>query len=64
MLTIITKDRIVTFQPTFLIDEETFDIAKDSEGNKVLLEDFTSTVQDFSEWLKFQEPELRQAFNV
>lgn len=58
-----TKDRIVTFQPTFLIDETSFDIAKDSEGNKVLLEDFTSTVQDFSEWVKFQEPELRQAFN-
>lgn len=59
-----TKDRIVTFQPTFLIDETTFDIAKDSEGNKVLLEDFTSTVQDFSEWIKFQEPELRKAFNA
>lgn len=59
-----TKDRIVTFQPTFLIDETTFDIAKDSEGNKVLLEDFTSTVHDFSEWIKFQEPELRKAFNA
>ncbi len=58
-----TKDRIVSFQPTFLIDENTFDIAKDEEGNKVLLEDFKTTVSDFSEWLKFQEIELRNAFN-
>ncbi|WNL12571.1 HsdM family class I SAM-dependent methyltransferase [Aliarcobacter cryaerophilus] len=58
-----TKDRIVTFQPTFLIDEQTFDIEEDIEGNKILLEDFTTTAKDFSEWIKFQETELREAFN-
>ncbi|MGA1932384.1 HsdM family class I SAM-dependent methyltransferase [Arcobacter sp. YIC-464] len=59
-----TKDRIVTFQPSFLIDETTFDIAKDNDGNKVLLEDFSTTIEDFSDWLKFQEVELREAYNA
>jgi len=59
-----TKDRIVTFQPTFLIDEETFDLARDEEGNKILLEDFDTCVKDFRNWLKTREPELREAFNA
>ena len=59
-----TKDRIVTFQPTFLIDEETFDLVRDDEGNKILLEDFNACVKDFRNWLKTREPELREAFNV
>lgn len=58
------KNRIVTFEPTFLINEETFDIVKDEEGNKILLEDFNSCVEDFKEWLKFQEKELREVFNA
>lgn len=59
-----TKDRIVTFKPTFLIDEENFDIARDKEGNKILLEDFDTSVADFRNWLKTREPELREAFNA
>lgn len=57
------KNRIVNFKPSFLIDELSFDIAKDSEGNKILLEDFTDTINDFYDWIKLQEKELREAFN-
>ena len=58
------KNRIVTFEPTFLINEETFDIVRDEDGNKILLEDFNTCVSDFTEWLKFQEKELREVYNV
>lgn len=59
-----TKKRLVVFEPRFLIDETTFSEALDTEGNKVLLEDFSDLQEKFVTWAKFQEPELRGAFNV
>lgn len=59
-----TKKRLVVFEPRFLIDETTFTEALDSEGNKLLLEDFSDLQEKFFTWVKFQEPELRGAFNV
>jgi len=59
-----TKGRIVSFQPSFLIDEEMFEISRDEEGNKILLEDFNDTISAFREWLKFQEKEARKVFNA
>lgn len=57
------KNRIINFKPTFLIDENSFDIARDQEGNKILLEDFSSIEDDFLDWIKLQEKELREAFH-
>lgn len=57
------KNRIINFKPTFLIDEDSFDIARDQEGNKILLEDFSSIEDDFLDWIKLQEKELREAFH-
>jgi len=59
-----TKDRIVSFEPTFLMDHETFSPSRDDEGNKKLLEDFSNTIEEFLEWAKFQEEELRASFNI
>jgi type I restriction enzyme M protein len=59
-----TKKRLVTFEPRFLIDETTFSEAVDMEGNKLLLEDFSALQEEFSTWIKFQEPDLRKAFHV
>ncbi|HKI52605.1 MAG TPA: N-6 DNA methylase, partial [Anaerolineales bacterium] len=59
-----TKKRIVEFEPRFIIDETTFDEALDGDGNKLLLEDFSDLQEKFSTWVKFQEAELREAFNV
>lgn len=59
-----TKKRLVVFEPRFLIDETNFTEALDSEGNKLLLEDFSALQEKFFSWMKFQEPELRGAFNV
>ena len=56
--------RLVVFEPRFIIDENTFTEALDGEGNKMLLEDFSDLQERFSEWIKFQEAELREAFNV
>jgi type I restriction enzyme M protein len=59
-----TKKRLVVFEPSFIIDETTFTEALDSDGNKLLLEDFSDLQDKFNIWLKFQEPDLREAFNV
>ncbi len=52
-----TKDRIVNFEPKFIIDEETF------ENTWKLKEDFPIMIADFKEWMKWQRVELKQAFN-
>lgn len=53
-----TKDRIVHFQPQFIIDEETF------EKTDKILEDFTNMQQEFKEFLKYQEQEIKTAFHL
>lgn len=59
-----TKNRLVVFEPRFLIDETTFAEALDDDGNKLLLEDFSILQEKFLAWAKFQESELREAFHV
>ncbi|MHC1679294.1 MAG: class I SAM-dependent DNA methyltransferase [Candidatus Cryosericum sp.] len=58
------KKRLVVFEPRFHIDETTFTEALDTDGNKVLLEDFSDLQEKFTTWVKFQESGLRKAFNV
>lgn len=52
-----TKDRIVNFEPKFIIDEETF------ENTWKLKDDFPLMIKDFKEWMKWQRKELKKAFN-
>lgn len=52
-----TKDRIVTFDPKFIIDEETF------ENTWILNEDFSNMISEFKEWMKWQRQELKKSFN-
>lgn len=59
-----TKKRLVVFEPRFLIDDANFTEALDADGNKLLLEDFSELQERFSAWIKFQEPDLREAFHV
>ncbi|MCK4649760.1 N-6 DNA methylase [Candidatus Pacearchaeota archaeon] len=53
-----TKNRVVQFSPTFIIDQNTFE--KTSNRN----EDFTSLREDFKEFLKRQEEEIKNAFHL
>ncbi len=59
-----TKKRLIMFEPRFIIDESSFTEALDSEGNKLLLEDFSDLQEKFATWVKFQESDLREAFHV
>lgn len=52
-----TKDRTICFEPTYIINEETFEKTKD------LKEDFTGTINDFVEFLKRQEMVIKKAFH-
>ena len=61
---IVTKDRLINFQPVFKIDETTFDVAKDASGNLVINEDITSTIADFKIWLLGQESECTEVFHA
>ncbi len=49
--------RTITFQPQFVINEETF------EHTSILDEDFTIMQDEFKEFLKRQEIEIKNAFN-
>lgn len=57
-----TSKRNVFFKPRFEIDEHTFAIKTDSEGNPVLKEDFSKTVDDFRQWTFLQEKAVRHLF--
>lgn len=53
-----TKKRVVQFEPTFIINEETFE--KTSKRH----EDFSEMRKDFKEFLKRQEEEIKVAFHL
>ena len=53
-----TVKRIITFKPQFLINEETF------EHTNTLEEDFSEMQEEFKEFLKRQELEIKDAFNL
>lgn len=52
-----TVKRTITFKPQFLINEETF------EHTSKLEEDFSTMQNEFKEFLKRQELEIKNAFN-
>jgi type I restriction enzyme M protein len=53
-----TEQRTVKFQPTYIINEDTF------ETTSNLLEDFTNLQNEFKEFLKRQESEIKEAFHL
>lgn len=61
---IVTKDRMINFKPVFKINEQTFEIEKNPNGDNIILEDITQTISDFSSWLIGQENECKGAFHV
>lgn len=61
---IVTKDRLINFQPVFKINDKTFEVEKDSNGNNVIHEDITRTIADFKDWLKGQEAECKEVFHA
>ncbi|MBN1886846.1 MAG: N-6 DNA methylase [Thermoflexales bacterium] len=57
-----TRKRNVFFNKVYRIDEETFEIMTDAEGNPILDEDFPQALQDFREWALGQEETLQRLF--
>lgn len=57
-----TSKRNVFFNPVYEIDETTFDIRVDAEGNPVLDEEFSTTRADFRQWALGQEKTLQDLF--
>lgn len=57
-----TRKRNVFFNPVYIIDETTFEIATDHEGRPVLDEEFNEIVDEFGQWALAQEATLRRLF--
>ncbi|MDK0896768.1 N-6 DNA methylase [Clostridium perfringens] len=57
-----TVKRNVVFNDVYKIDENTFDIMIDNEGNMVKDEEFTEIINDFKIWCNGQEETLKNMF--
>ena len=57
-----TSKRNVIFNKIYRIDESSFEIMTDDEGNPILDEDFTQTLKDFQYWALGQEEMLQKLF--
>lgn len=57
-----TSKRNVFFNPVYKIDEATFEIQVDTNGQPVLDEEFTETIADFRQWAVAQEKTLQDLF--
>lgn len=57
-----TSKRVKFFAPIYKINYETFETEIDKDGNPVLDEDFTQTIQDFRQWCVTQEKSLQDLF--
>lgn len=57
-----TSKRVKFFNPIYKINEQTFEVEQDEEGNPLLNEDFTSTVNEFKDWCLGQEKDLQDLF--
>ena len=57
-----TRKRNVFFNTAYHIDETTFEIMTDKEGNSIIDEDFTRTLGDFRKWTIGQEETLKKLF--
>lgn len=57
-----TSKRVKYYHPIWKINEKTFEIETDDEGNPLLDEEFTETIKEFREWAKSQEQTLKKLF--
>jgi len=57
-----TSNRIKYFNPIYKIDEKTFEIAINKEGESMLDEEFSETVSRFRAWAISQEESLKKLF--
>ena len=57
-----TSKRVKYFAPQYKIDYNTFETVIDKNGNPIIDEDFTQTVQDFRQWCISQEQTLQDLF--
>ncbi len=57
-----TSKRVKYFNPLYKINEKTFEIEQDENGEPLLDEDFTETVNEFKKWCLGQEKKLQELF--
>ena len=57
-----TSKRVKYFNPIYKINETTFEIEQDEEGNPLIDEEFTSTLDEFKKWCLGQEKALQDLF--
>jgi len=57
-----TLNRVKHYNPLYKIDEETFDVCIDENGQPILDEDFTDIIKDFKKWAMTQEEKLKKLF--
>ncbi|MCD6168301.1 MAG: N-6 DNA methylase [Caldisericia bacterium] len=57
-----TSRRVKYYNPLWKINEKTFEIETDKEGNPILDEEFTETIKEFREWALGQEKTLKELF--
>ena len=57
-----TSRRVKYFNPIYKIDETNFEIQLDEEGNSVIKEEFSETVDEFKDWCLGQEKVLQDLF--
>lgn len=58
-----TSKRNVFFNPVYKIDETTFEISVNEQGEPVLDEEFTDTLDEFRQWSLGQEKTLQDLFH-
>jgi len=57
-----TSKRVKYFNPIYKINEKTFEIEQDKEGNPLIDEEFTENITDFRKWCLGQEKTLQDLF--
>ncbi|MCE8163059.1 MAG: N-6 DNA methylase [Candidatus Moeniiplasma glomeromycotorum] len=57
-----TSRRVKFFNWLYKINEKTFEIEQNKEGEQLLDEDFTETIKEFKEWCSGQEKKLQDLF--
>jgi len=57
-----TNKRVKYYNPIYKINDKTFDVEIDNDGNPVLDEEFTTIVREFRDWCKAQEQPLYDIF--
>ena len=65
--TVKEKNKVIDMPPNYLIDNQTYEIIRDKNGNKIVLSDFPELVNEFGKWLKankFVYKEIYKAFSM